>query len=375
MIRLNKSISKAELSKVTGLSPTAIGVIVSNLLEEGFIHEVGTGKSKGGRKPVLLQIRPDSFYSLGVEIEPNYIRLVIVGLAGNVVYEKNYKTPSSLNIVHVINAVEDYIDHGLKHTSIDVSKVLGIGFSVPGLIDPDRKDIILAPNLNWKNINISKYIKKYSNLPIYIENESMAFAICENWLGSCVDTEDFVCINIKSGIGAGIFINRKLYRGVSGSAGEVGHIVVDDNGPLCGCGSYGCLETMASTKRILERAIVLIREGVISSVDDIDNITLNDIVSASMNGDENCRRILMEAAKFIGIAVSYVVNTLNPSKVILGGEFLNYSHLCIEEVKNTVYRKALTLPSQKVVIEATNLGYKASVLGAAIVVFKKLFIF
>ena len=113
-------------------------------------------------------------------------------------------------------------------------------------------------------------LKERTSLPVYIENEAMASAICENWIGACRNDSDFVCVNIKSGIGAGIFTGGKPYRGADGSAGEVGHIVVDENGPKCGCGNYGCLETFASTGRIVEKARRMIRQGFVPGFSGVD---------------------------------------------------------------------------------------------------------
>jgi N-acetylglucosamine repressor len=213
-------------------------------------------------------------------------------------------------------------------------------------------------------------------LPAYIENEAMASAICENWIGACQGASNFVCVNIKSGIGAGIFTGGRLYRGTGGSAGEVGHIVVDENGPRCGCGNYGCLETIVSTGRIIDKARRVVRQGVVSTLNDVgdaDEITLEQIANAARQGDEAARSLLNEAARYLGIALSNLVNTLNPSRIVLGKDFVVYGDLVMDTLRNVIDTKALKRPASNVEIMATEIGERASTLGAAIIPLKVLF--
>lgn len=376
LIRTNNSISKAELSELTGLSPTAIGVIVSGLLEEGYIHETGIGESKGGRRPILLELKPNSYFSLGFDLDTDYIHAILIDLLGNIVYERFLDMPKDLDAQNVIPALENEIEHVLQSEKLDSEKLLGIGISVPGLVDIKTRKVILAPNLGWNDVDIREHMKRFGDMKIYIENEAMASAICENWLGKCQGVDNFVCINIKSGIGAGIFTNGKLYRGTGGTAGEVGHIVVSENGPKCGCGNYGCLETLASTHSIVENARKLVRQGVVSKLNEIENvddITIDMIVNAAKGGDEVARSILLESARYLGIAVSNLVNTLNPSAIVLGKDFVKYAEIVLEQVKKVVEGKALKMPTSMIDITYSSIGAKVSALGAAIIPLKTLF--
>lgn len=376
LIRINKSISKAELSQITGLSPTAAGVIVSGLLEQGYIHETGTGESKGGRRPVMLELKPDSFYSVGADLDVNYINITLMDITGRVVYENASKMPETRNHENTIRKIEDRICSILDRYSVNMEKLLGIGISIPGMVDSEARRIVLAPNLGWENVDMEDCFPKLPDIPVYVENEAMSSAICEHWLGSCQGINNFVCINVKSGIGAGIFTDGKLYRGSGGSAGEVGHIVVDESGPKCGCGNYGCLETLSSTISIAENARKLVRQGVVSSLndfEDIDAIDIDRIVEAAVAGDEASKNLLLDSARYLGIAISNVVNTLNPAKIVIGKEFVKYADLVLDHVKNIVDCKALKHAASKVEITASCIGEKSSTLGAAIIPLKVLF--
>jgi len=375
LIRMGKAISRADLSKATGLSPTAAGAIVSSLIEKGYIHEVGTGESKGGRKPVLLELKPDSYYSIGLDVDVDGISSVLIDITGKTLYKGASKL-TSIAPEDVISAAENCVRQIIKEFSIQPSRLLGVGVSVPGMVDPSTYRVVLAPNLGWEDIDLVSMLEEKLKLPIYIENEAMASAICENWLGACQSANNFVCVNIKSGIGAGIFTGGKLYRGTSGSAGEVGHIVVDENGPRCGCGNYGCLETIASTSGIVNKARRMVRQGVVSSLNeiaDVDQIGFDEIVQAARNDDEMAKGLLNDAARYLGIALSSLVNTLNPSRIVLGKDFAKYGDLVMPTLRSIVDGKALKRPAQNVEIIISEIGESSSTLGAAIVPLKKLF--
>ncbi len=376
LIRVNKVLSKADLSQLTGLSATAVGVIVNKLLEKGYIHQMGTGESKGGRKPVMLELKPGSFYTAGIDIDVGCMSIVLIDITSKVVCTKQVDMADNLTVDEAAGIIGDGLRKILKANAVKQEKLLGIGVSVPGLIENDSQKIMLAPNLGWSGVDLRKHIPIADRLPVFVENEAMASAICENWIGSCQGVNNFICINIKSGIGSGIFTGGQLYRGAGGSAGEVGHITVDENGPKCGCGNYGCLETMASVKYMEERMRKLIRQGAASSlnaIEDTDRISIDDIVAAAENGDETARSILLEAARYLGIAISNLVNTLNPSRVVIGKEFVKYSALVLEQLKAVVAGKALKYPASKVEITASEIGEQSSALGAAIIPLKVLF--
>ncbi len=375
LIRMRQTVSRAELSKETGLSPTAIGVIVSSLLDKGYIHETGTGESKGGRKPVMLELKPDSYYSVGLDIDVDSIQFVLTDITGRLVHEGS--VPLAVNTAEgAVEASESCVTGIMNRFSISRERMLGIGISVPGMVDSISHRVVLAPNLGWEDADPAGMLKERLQLPVFMENEAMSSAICENWIGACQKASNFVCVNIKSGIGAGIFTGGMPYRGTGGSAGEVGHIVVDENGPRCGCGNYGCLETMASTGRIVEKARKMVRQGVVSSLNDYENVdamSLENIVAAARAGDGAAMNLLDETARYLGIALSNLVNTLNPSRIVLGKDFAVYGDLVMGTLRSVIDGKALRRPASNVELIISEIGDRASTLGAAIIPLKKLF--
>lgn len=375
LIRVNKSLSRADISKTTGLSPTAAGGIVSSLIEKGYLCENGTGESKGGRRPVMLELKKNFRYSVGLDVDVDSMSFIIMDITGRIVYEWSSVLADNTPAAAASIAAEE-IRNVLRGRRIHTDKLLGIGVSVPGMVDAETRRVLLAPNLNWKDTDFAGMLRQKMELPVYIENEAMASAIYENWIGACQNVDNFICVNIKSGIGAGIFTGGRLYRGTGGSAGEIGHIVVDENGLRCGCGNYGCLETVVSTARIVEKAEKLIRQGVktqLGKIESMNKLRLSHIVEAARAGDQAAEGLLEEAAGCLGIGLSYLVNTLNPSKIVLGKDFVVYGDLVMDTLRSVIDRKALKRPAANVEIAISKAGERSSTLGAAIIPLKILF--
>ncbi|HEY9062259.1 MAG TPA: ROK family transcriptional regulator [Pseudobacteroides sp.] len=376
MIRVHKAISRAELSKLTGLSPTAIGSIVSELLEMGYISESGIGESKGGRRPVLIELKPKSFYTIGIDMDVNYINFVLMDITSWIIEERTLGMPKSLVFKNVMKVIRGEIKKILKDYGITTERLLGIGMSVPGMVDSRDLKIIFAPNMGWEDIDVKDQFEDFSDIKVYVENEAMASAISENWIGTCQGISNFVCVNIKSGIGSGIFIDGKPYRGTSGITGEVGHMVVDSNGSKCRCGNYGCLETIASTTHMVDQAKRLVKSGIASKLNDIsdvEDLSPKSIIDCAREGDEVSRNILLESARYLGLAISSIVNILSPQKVVLGKDFVHYSDIVLDHMKEIVMCKALKQTSKDVEITESKLGERASVLGSAIIPLKVFF--
>ncbi|MDD5604215.1 MAG: ROK family protein, partial [Eubacteriales bacterium] len=250
----------------------------------------------------------------------------------------------------------------------------------PGLVDAVDSRIIMAPNLGWQDVDFKSIIagagKKYKDkpLPVYLENESMATAIFENWSGTCRKIDNFICVNIKSGIGAGIFINGKPYRGADGTAGEIGHMSVGNSdregGIRCGCGNIGCLETMAAAGYLERKASRIHSPG---SLDHIGSIAIEEIAKAAREGDSALLDLLKESGRYLGIALADIINILNPRKIVIGKEFVKYADIVMDTVRETIAAKALKKPAAGVETEVSATGGKASVTGAALMPVKTIF--
>lgn len=357
IIRTREGISRIGLAEATGLSATAVGVIVKSLLEDGYIHETGEGASSGGRKPTLLQLRPRSWYGVGIDVDARFLYLSVLDHAGQVLWQKRQPGNGAVGPDITLERVETLFRQALGETGIAVERVLGFGVSVPGIVEREGRRIAFAPNLSWTDVTLREPLSERLGLPVYVENESVCSTLCEQWMGSCREVEDFVHVNIDTGIGAGLFLKGSLYRGTTGSAGEVGHIVVDDEGPSCTCGNRGCLETLASLDGMVRQSGAESFESFLASV---------------RSGEPRAVAVMDRASRSLGRAVSMLVNTLNPRRIVLGKRFPEYADLALKTVRAAVESEALKWPASFVEVVPGSYGEESSSYGAAILPIRQL---
>lgn len=362
LIRKSDGLSCAELSKSTGLTQKSVYEISSGLIEEDFIYESAIGKSGGGRKPAILSLKPNAYYSIGVDIDVCYLKGVLLDTTGRIIEQLTLNLQVSL-YEEYLHGITNLVNKLIDKNKIPKARLLGVGISIPGFINAKTKHVVMAPNLGFKDKDLITDLKQSIPFKIYMENEALASAISEKWFGDCKSDENFICINIKSGIGAGIFMLNKPYRGVVGSAGEIGHIPLDNNGPICACKNRGCLETLASTKAILSNAKKTYKY----------DMTIENLIEKARMGEKEALALFENAAKSLGTVIAYLVNIFNPSKVILGKDFILYSDFELSLIKKKVKNFALEPNFKAVKIKSSSLGEMSSVLGASILPQKKIF--
>ena len=374
LIRQNKRLSRKELADLTGLSPTACGSITRELIKDGFLHETGQGESTGGRKPVMLELKPNSYYAVGFDIGMSELKMVIADITAKVLVQKQFEYSPGISVEKVIKFIGEKFFEVISNEKLSVDKFIGSGLSIPGILDRRTNKIIIAPNLAWNEVDLGTEISEALGMPAYIENEAMCSAICEHWIGKCSNIENFICINIESGIGAGIFIGESIYRGYSGSAGEIGHLIVKENGRLCGCGNRGCLETYASIRHMLREINERVQKGYSSDIINpgMGTLSWDKIVEAAYKGDELCLQVLKKGAIYTGYAVAFLINTLNPEAIVLKC-FKEYAPLVMDTLIKTVNENALKYPVSKVKIFTSEFGMNSSALGAAMIPIRKIF--
>jgi predicted NBD/HSP70 family sugar kinase len=231
--------------------------------------------------------------------------------------------------------------------------------------------------MGWENINLSTYSTSFLHTQVLFENEANASAIAEKWFGLCKNIENFICLNIKSGLGAGIFINGKLFTGNNGYSGEIGHTVFYENNIKCKCGNSGCLETFVTLPYIVEKAKNILRKKKVktelNNFVNIEEIDSNKIIEEAKKGDLFCKNLIIESAKYTGIAIAGLINSFNPSKVILGEDFIKYSEIAFDQVKIIASKNSLKYLNSKVEIEVSQIGEKSSTIGAAVIPMRVLF--
>jgi len=356
------------------LSAASITAIVQNLIDKGLVVESGHNSSALGRKPVSLSLRDDAGFLVGVDLGSFYTRVVVTDLRGTPIYKHESKTGMSDGRDLVLSRTLKAIHKAVDHSRAPKNALKGIGIGHSGVIDVSKGMVLSFPRpgqmAEWKNVPLRDILEREFGVPCLLEDSVRAIATAEKHFGLGAGLNDFIYVDVGMGIGAAIFLDGKLYRGPGGSAGEFGHMTVDEHGPLCCCGNYGCLETLASCAAIIQSVKSAIEKGVDSKVrelaqGDLNRISIEMIGQAAMQNDSLSFRVLHEAVSHIAVALADVVNLLNPHVLIFGGAlFRSAPELFLEPLKRTIKQRALEKSANEVQLRISTFGSEAGALGA-----------
>ena len=375
LIHTRPNISRIELTKHTRLSAARITSIVDELISKGLVVESGRNASAMGRKPVSLSIRGDTGFVVGVDLGSFNTRVVITDLQGRALYKHKAETKLADGRELVLSRTLRLVDQAIADCGKPKSSLRGIGVGHSGVIDVKAGVVLSFPRPGqmeeWKNVPLRRIMEGEFGVPCLLEDSVRGSATAEQHFGLGVGLSDFIYVDAGMGIGAAIFLDGKLYRGPGGSAGEFGHITVDEHGPLCCCGNHGCLETLASCTAIIQTVRSAIEKGVNSRVQelakaDLRRISIEMIGQAALSNDGLCFRVLNHAVSHIAVALADVVNLLNPHVLIFGGAlFRSAPELFLDPLKRAIKQRALEKSANEVQLKISNLGGEAAALGVA----------
>lgn len=378
-IHVDGPITQREIANSTGISFAKVNKITSLLSEIGITFENGKEQSNGGRRSTLFEINPNYRYSIGCQLSHTRVQTIIVNLKGEVLFESSKPYDKSIGREAVINLLLDSIEDIIKRSKIVNEKFLGVGIAIAGLFNPNDNTALLFPHLvKWDSVPFKEIIWEKFNLPCYINNLANAAALAEFNYGVGKGKDSILYLNIGTGLGMGIIFNGKLYEGISGSAGEFGHISVDDHGPLCECGNLGCLEAIASTKAVVNQAKTLLKQGVSSILTTMinDNLTKLDfelICQAANESDKLAYSLIDKMGQNLGEGIVTIINLFNPSRIILGGKIVHASNLIKNSILSIVQRRALELPRRNTEIVFSEISNHAGALGSTIPIIEHFF--
>lgn len=310
-------------------------------------------------------------YSIGIDLGGTKILTALVDkVSGEVISSVKKKTKKDKGEEKIVRKIIKSIYEVLEQTSLSINEVDDIGIGAAGQVDRNNGIIINAPNLDCCNLNIKEILQKEFNLPILLGNDVEIATVGEMYFGAGKNETDFVCIFVGTGIGSGIVQNGEIRYGTTGTAGEIGHIIVDVGGRPCGCGGCGCLEAYASRLAIEKRIIGALKKGRKS---DIENYLIEDKpIKTSMirksleNNDDLVMQIVNEAAEYLASGLASVINFYNPSKIILGGGLMDAVDYFYERSTELAKIKSLPTPSVAIKFEKAKLGDFSGVIGAAL---------
>ena len=302
-------------------------------------------------------------YVVGVDLGGTKIYTALVDLEGNIIKEKTVETLAHEGEQAVMGRIVDTINYVIDGTDKDLIKSIGIGS--PGPLDVKNGIIIENSNLPFKNFAIVKTIRETYDLPTYLDNDANVATLGEFMFGAGKGTENMVFITASTGIGGGAVINGKLFRGTTGNALEVGHTIVANEGPRCGCGNIGCAEALGSGTAIGKRAKEAVATNVETSLKNYENVTSKEVFKEAANGDRVAKNILETSLNYLGIAVANTITNFDPEKVVIGGGVINGGSIVLDTIRRVVGERALKTFADSCTVEKAVLGGKAGVLGAA----------
>lgn len=373
VFRTHKTVSRARLAKETGLNPSTVSSIISELIEENFIRETELLQAKKGRPGRLLALNPEGGCALGIDINVDYIALLVTDFAANGLWCKRQASNPEAGQDAIMQQTLELAKQAVDFIQSRNLRLLGIGVGVPGLVDVSSGLLRIAPNLRWANVPIRDVLASHFHCPIYVENEANAAALGEYYFGVTRNVKDFIYLSTGIGLGSGIVLGGKLFRGRFGYAGEAGHMTMDVNGEVCGCGRRGCWETLVSPRAVEQSVQRSIEAGAHSILQEmvkgnIQNISIDDVLEAAQQGDPIAIGALSKAAFYLGIGIANLANLLNIEVVVLGGALNKASSFLLEEVERVVFENILAPDQEKIRIIPSAHGADACVMGAIAVV-------
>lgn len=358
-------ISRAELARRTGLSRSTVSTLVAELQARGLVseREVDGAGPQGGRPPVLLGLERTAGAVLAIDFGKRHVRVLVADLAHVVLADLERPTATEQSATEGFDAAAELAERALTEAGVAHAELIGVGMGVPGPIAAASGEVGSSSILpGWVGVRPAHELEARLQLPVATANDANLGALAELTWGAGRDADDFVYVKVASGIGGGLVLGGDLYTGARGIAGEIGHSMVDEHGALCRCGNRGCLETVASTRAVLD----LLN----AARADAEPLTIEQAVAHARGGDRACRRAIGDAARAIGGVVAQVCNVLNPAKVIVGGDLSAAGDVLLDPLRDEVARHAVPAAGGDVEIVAGVLGRRAEVLGAAALVLR-----
>lgn len=369
-IRRQEPISRVEIAARTGLGKSTVTGVVSRLLALGLVREVGAAESSGGRRPILLELNPTSRLAIGVKLAPGSVTTAACDLHARPIARSRREFAVKRGEAAVMEALVGSIQDALRAAGGTAPDALGVGVALPGIVDPVTGTSISSHLLDWADFPLRERLEQEIGLPVFIDNDANAYALAEWSYGAGRNVSDLVAVTVGIGVGSGIVAGGQLYRGAISGAGEIGHITIQEGGPLCRCGNQGCLEALASDVAISRRAQEL---GLLGRTS--DPVQAREAVATkAAAGDRTAIAILAEAGSHLGTGIANAVNLLNPKMIVLGGEAVEQAgDFLLPSARAAIARQAFSVLARDVLVVRGRLGADAWLMGAASLVLDEVF--
>src|ERR671917_2914714 len=357
-LRSHGTISRAEIARRTGLSRSTVSSLVADLQSDGLVverAELGEAYgTQGGRPPILLSFDTSAGAALGIDFGHSHLRVAVADLSSTILAERAVPLDTDHAAQEGLDVALELVEEVLDEAGVERSRVIGAGLGLPGPVD--QTDGVIGSSAilpGWVGVAAAEELHRRLDVPVNVDNDANLGALAEFTHGAGRGASDLVYLKVSSGIGAGLILGGRLYRGWGGMAGELGHVLVDPEGAVCRCGNRGCLETAASTGALLD----MLRRS-------HGELTVAEMLRLAHEGDLGCRRVIADAGRVVGSAAAFVFNVLNPQRLVVGGDLAAAGDLLLDGVRSSLRLAALPAAADAARVVAGVLGERAQVLGA-----------
>ncbi len=365
-----RPLSRGQLTEALEVSRSKVSGEVSRLMELGLLAEESFAESEGGRRSSLLSIPRSAGLIAAIDLGATSIDVALTTLGGEIVARKGEPADIKDGPRSILARAKAMLSELLEEQVAEPRDILSIGIGVPGPVE-QAAGVLRSPPImpGWDRFPIRSAFAGECAAPVFVDNDVNVMALGEHWGGVGRGVDNLLFIKVGTGIGGGIIADGRLYRGTQGCAGDIGHICVDPNGPVCTCGNLGCLEAMAGAPAIVLEAERRAREGrspVLAGIlEEKGELTAVDVGRAAGLGDYEALQVVRRAGRLIGQVLATLVSVLNPSLIVIGGGVSQIGHSFLAEIRSTVYRRSLPLATRNLPIVLSELENDAGVVGAS----------
>ncbi len=356
--------SRAEIARTTGLSRSTVSTIVADLLESGLAEERDSepgAEVQMGRPPVMVSLHRSAGVALGIDFGHSHLRVALSDLAHSVLAEAWCELDVDHSSEQGLDRAAEFVERVLRDAGANRDQIVGVGMGLPAPIDKHSGSVQGSSILpGWVGVDAALEASRRLGLPVQVENDANLGALGEYTWGAGKGLSDVVYIKVSSGIGAGLISGGRLQRGISGTAGEIGHMNLGDTSTVCRCGNRGCLETVASSRAVAD----------LLSTSRLEEVTPKQLLELCADGDTAAQRLIGDAGRSIGVAVAGLCNILNPQMVIIGGDLAAAGDVLLAPMDDVVRRRAVPSAVAGFELAAGVLGERAEMLGALAVVMR-----
>jgi len=374
MLRQHEPVSRTRLAQLTGLSTTTITNLIAELLEQGLVttdgDSISTQPRGVGRPQTALRLVPNARHAVGIHIGVGRIRVALADLHANLSPTLDLAHPLERPPQEILVETAALVRQAITRSGVNPQTVVGVGIGASGLVNPHTGVNVLAPNLGWRDLPLRDWFTDWLGLPVCVDNNARAMALGEAMFGAGREVRTLAFVYARIGVGAGIVVDGRLYRGSAAGAGEIGHTtIIPHDGPPCRCGNSGCLETLVSEPAIIRLAEELATQNPAGLLaDQLQNgvgTPIERVFAAARAGDAATNAMLSERAHYLGLALANLVNVLNPDLIVLGGIYAQGADLLVPTIEATIRQRAFAGLGEQVRVQTARFGPYAGVVGAA----------